>query len=399
MSQAPAITSTPTAGRTSATIRAIVFVALLTGNLFPSLGPVSLATAAAILAAPMVVWEIVRALPKIHPALPVTALVFVVLIVPGLLNPPILPYGEEKLGKILTSLLLSALAATLIRDRRHIRVLAWVWLTAACVLALATIAAGGEARATTFDSNPIWLGRELVSGLLVAVWLSWRKLLHPLVALSLIVLILSALSETESRGPLLGAVAALVLFVAVVRPMLSGLGWAAASFVSATVIAVFYFAPQIIPDRFLALVLAPGETVDSTSRTEMWVKTLAMIESNPGGVGYGNWQTYTNMRHLWPHNLFLEVFAEAGWLPGAVITLTTLGVLVALARRSRRDPEAAMVLILLVASVVEVSASGDLNARTFFALLVLGAVVATWRREEQDDSPAPAIEHRATARV
>ena len=391
-------------GTAVATARAAIFVALLTGNLFPTVGGFSLATAAAIVAAPWIVFELLRYLPRIHPVIPFCIVVFLVLILPGVIESPITQYGQEKFEKITTSLLLSAMAVVLIRDRRGVKILAWVWLFAATVLAIATIfgGTGVGTRAVGFGSNPIWLGRELTSGFLVALWLMWQKRLGTIPGLVVLSAIGAALVATESRGPLLAALLAVIVFLVGAAPKVSETAAAGIIFSAGSAVAALYFVPASLPERVSELLLSPGSAVESSLRTDLWSVTMPMIAENPFGVGYGNWSAEAATLIGWPHNLFLEVFAEAGWIPGITLVFATAVVVVRLARRSRGDSVASLVLALLVAAIVEVSASGDLNARTFFALLALGWVATTWARPDcvfNSETRVPVAQRTCTAPI
>lgn len=381
MSQAVVSDPKPRTVDLMAVVRAVVFVALLSGNVYPPVAGASLAVVGAVLAAPLVVWEVLRYLPRIHPAVTASVALLAPLILYGLLNAPTLEYGVEKFEKLYTVTLLSALAATLIRDRRGLRSLAWVWLGATLVLAVVTIVGGGTgARASTFDSNAVWVGREIAVGLLLAVWLMWRRALPAVLGLAALAVLAGALGATESRGPLLGVLAALVVLVVVGRPRFTQVGLAITCFATAGVIAVLAWAPSWIPDRFWNLLVAPAETVDTSRRNEFWEATWPVIEAAPSGVGFGNWSWFAGIPDAaWPHNLFIEAFAEAGWLVGGLLTLAVLAILVRVAVKAWRDPDATLVLMLFVALLVAVNVSGDLNARSFFAVAVLASVVSTWR--------------------
>ena len=221
----------------------------------------------------------------------------------------------------------------------------------------------------------------------------WRRRLHVIPGLVAVGILVSALVSTESRGPLLAAIVAIVVFLVASNPRVSETTLAFFCLASAFLIGFLYIFPNVIPDRVAESLFSPADAVDSSMRTDLWAETWPVISDNPLGVGYGNWAVESGtVGFMWPHNLFLEVFAEAGWIAGAVIVGATLWVVVKLAGRARRDPYASLVLMLLAASIVEVSVSGDINARTFFALLTLGFVLSTWPPQRQDADRAPAPE-------
>ncbi len=111
----------------------------------------------------------------------------------------------------------------------------------------------------------------------------------------------------------------------------------------------------------------------------MWGLTLDTILANPWGVGFGNWAVATRWPYNpYPHNIFLEVFAECGVIIGFLLVATCLLIIVRLALVSKTDPTAGLALAILIAETVAVSLSGDINARTFFAMLTMGFVILVW---------------------
>ena len=192
-----------------------------------------------------------------------------------------------------------------------------------------------------------------------------------------------ALLGTGSRGPLVAAAFAVVVFLAATRPKVSEVGAAFFCFALAAVIGVVAYLPDLIPERFRAFIESPTGAVEASGRAELWEAAPDLIRDNPWGIGWGNWNLEVNTTLHWPHNLFAEVLIEAGWLPGAVVLVVLAATLVRAARRARHDPELSLILLLLAAAVVSVSVSGDINARTFFALLVLCWVATSWPRPEQ----------------
>lgn len=58
------------------------------------------------------------------------------------------------------------------------------------------------------------------------------------------------------------------------------------------------------------------------SRVDMYMATLAMMMEYPMGVGLGNWSEYIKVEGLYyPHNFFLEVFSEFGFLFGGIFII------------------------------------------------------------------------------
>ena len=238
-------------------LRAVIFGVLLTGSLFPSVAGVPLNAAAAIVAAPLIAFEFIRTLPRLHPVLVITVAMFApLLLARGWQDAPGGPYGDEKFAALWSSTLLCAAGAALIRDRAGLLTFARVWVGIGAVLAVMTMFTGAgpddNERATGFGSNPIWLGRAIATAAVFAGWLLWRRYLPRLVGVALIALLVTGVVLTGSRGPTLGMLVGLsvLLVLAAKRPLRWAIGAAAAG------AALLWLAPVLWPG--LARVRALG---------------------------------------------------------------------------------------------------------------------------------------------
>jgi hypothetical protein len=364
-------------------IRAAVGVLLLSGTLLPypiGLGITYLAIACAV---PMVLFELLRPMPRhLHPALGLVVPLWVLLAVPAFLTTPTTTYGADKVTRLLTLTLLSALSVTLIRDRPTLLTAARMWVTVSCALSIVTLAGGFEVagRSSAFDANPIWLARAVGAGIIFTCWMWWNGHLRRAVALFAGLIMAAGMAATGSRGPLVGCILAVGLLVILtghnrgVRVVAAALATAFAGFALTS--------SAVLSSSRVGQFIADPTADTDTVRAELIQRTLPIIDQNVGGVGYGNWQSAAGSRFLqWPHNLYLEVTAEGGWVAGAALVLAVVVVAVRLFRR-RQDPAAVLALALLAAEGVAVSFSGDLNARTFFAWLTLGWCVSKWSRAD-----------------
>lgn len=372
--------------------RAGALVVLLTGALFPTLGGLPLHYIATAIAVPMIVWEFLR--PGRNPALWFVLAVFAPLLLSHwlLLPEPGNAYGQEKVSALFTSTVMSAAGVPLMRDRRTVLTFAKAWVVIGLALTVATFLSGSATgRATTFDSNPIWIARAIGGAVIATVWLGWNRHLRLIVWAPLAAALVVGVLQTGSRGPAGGMVVGVLMIAAfaVAHRRRSLLVLAAAS---AAALLVAPLIPAVRESRafsFLSELTGPGEA-NIGLRSEMWGRSVDLFTREPWGVGFGNWGQHAPApsHHDYPHNLFLEVFTETGWLPGLVVAGAVVVVLVRLVRRSRADSIVSLVLGMLVAETVSVSVSGDVNARTFFAMLTLGWVVSTWY-------PTPAPEEQA----
>ncbi|WP_334149002.1 O-antigen ligase family protein [Microbacterium sp.] len=354
--------------------RSVLIVALLLGSLFPAIPGFPIALVAAVLTAGAVIYEFLRWLPRFHPVV-LVLLLFGAVAMTALSIAPSSEYGEDKLQKWLTITLISALAASLLRDRRSFQTFGAVWIVAASGLAVVTLLGFDGGRADAFGANPIWLARALATGILIAIWLWWKKYASAWMMFGVIALLAAGLVASGSRGPVLGVIAGVVVLALFAG---SGRVWRIALILVGGVGAIW--AVQVLPffagSRFETLL--SGGTADDAVRTYYWGLSREIIANNPEGVGFGNWNAAAGYpRHLWPHNLFLEIFAEMGTLVGAITVVVVLIVAVRLLVRAPKDPIALLVFALLAAELVSVNLSGDLNARTFWFLLTAGFLVTT----------------------
>ncbi|WBC12342.1 O-antigen ligase family protein [Micromonospora sp. WMMA1947] len=369
-----------TGGLVSAVLRATAVVLLLNFDQFTREVGRGFLIAAVVLAVPLLLHEILRPSSRARTVIFWVLVVFGVLALPGFLHPPETDYGRQKFLLLLTLTMFATLAIAVLRGRRDVEMFAAVFVLSGVVLAIATLTGDPQdGRADGFGSNPIWLARAIGGALVALTWLYLQKRVAAWWAAGLAVLLGLALFATGSRGPLLATVVALfVLVLAGFRLKLrrGRREWVGLGLMGALVLAVIAM-PSLLPPRVYALLVDPSEEMVGTARAEMRDVSVPMIAEHPGGVGYGNWSDYSGMLvHNYPHNLWLELPAEAGWLVGGAFILATLVVAAGLWRATRRDPVAGFVLAVLAFNVVAVSTSGDVNAgRPLFAALALGVLV------------------------
>lgn len=367
-------------------VRGVVIVLLLTGGLFPTLGPLPLNLLAAVIAIPLVIHEFARTLPVVHPLIPFVVILFGTFAISVLITSPSNDYGIEKATTFFTLTLLGALAASLVRDTQGLQTTGTVWIIASVGLAIPTLVNyTGITRATVFDANPIWLSRAIGLGVIFAFWFWWNKKLHPLIAGATISMLLLGMLATGSRGPLLGVVVG-VLVLAVV-----GHRFAARRFVAIVAVgAGCLWALQALP-VFAGNRILYGDNSEGSDqlRGTFWQLSLDVIRDHPLGVGFGNWASFAlpPAQFTYPHNLFIEVFAESGIIIGTIFVLLVVGVGIALTRSATKNPGANLVLALLAAETIAVSVSGDLNARTFFFMLAMAVLASHAAFETSPETP------------
>jgi O-antigen ligase len=372
--------------------RALILTLLLTGGVFTRSTVVLVGVA--ILALPLVVHSFTSHLPKIHPVLPFVLLIFGGLFYAALAIDPLSGYGVGKTTALFTGTLFSAAAAALIRDRGDLEQFAGWWILVGVILAALAVTGweSAQGRSIALGANPIWLARIPASGIILVAILLFNKRMRARWALPLIMVLIAGVFATGSKGPLVAAVAGVLVtgFAAGRTRGRTVFGVVLALLLTRIIVA----STALAGTRVGAFFLNPLG-VDDPERARLWQYTLPVIRQNPEGVGLGNWSSATGIGvRDYPHNLWLEVLAEAGWVIGALVILATLNVLVRLYRRAPRDDAAALVLALLVGEVVNATLSGDINARSFWCFLALGFWVSTWTSMRR----APALNSHGTPR-
>lgn len=304
-------------------------------------------------------------------------------------DPPVGDYGQTKWFNFATTTLATMAAATAVSNRRTVRAVATWWVIAGVALAALAFLDPGAAtgRAEVDGSNPVWLGRAIAASVVITVWMgasgTWRwwriVLLMPILGAGLL--------ATGSRGPAVAAVIGIiVVFVTPTARRSSQVLWLFLAGATGALVAPLI--PAVANSRF-GQFIAQGD-VGGEVRNMLWEVSLRAIPDYPFGVGVGQWSQATGItQHAWPHNLFLEVFVEQGWLVGLALLLLLMTVASRAWRKSGNDPALQLALALLATETIHVSTSGDLNARTFFFVLLLTvALLLRQRFEPYRDVPA-----------
>ena len=228
------------------------------------------------------------------------------------------------------------------------------------------------------------------AGLIITAWMLWQRRLAVWVGIPIAAVLAVGIFLAGSRGPTIGCALGIVILAFFSQRQRAR---RAVFVVGAFVVGIFGLSQidAVSATRLGEFIAHPMKDVDGSLRENVLARTFTVIIENPGGVGYGNWQSSTGSYLRWPHNLFLELIAEGGWAIGGILIATVLFVGVRLVRRARRSPEVSLALALLLAETFAVCVSGDLNARSFFAFLTLGFVVGSWDSDRDlhpaDDPP------------
>ncbi|MCW4602535.1 O-antigen ligase family protein [Janibacter hoylei] len=297
------------------------------------------------------------------------------------MEPPSTEYGQTKWVNFCTLAFVTMVAAVTVLERRAMKALALWWVV--CGVALAGLAltdpASAGGRAQVDGSNPVWLARAISSSIVILVWLAVTKRWRWWRVLVLVPVLGAGLLATGSRGPAMAAVAGVVVLLIAPTQRRSkqiiGLVLGGVIFV-----VVAPLIPAVANSRFGEFISQGG--VEGESRSVMWRSAIHLITGEPLGYGIGSWKEVSGSQFDYPHNLFLEVLLEQGWLVGGALILLVLGLGHRLWKRSGRDPRLQLALALVATETIHVSTSGDLNARTFFFVIILGAGLLYKQRSE-----------------
>lgn len=303
-------------------------------------------------------------------------------------------YPVQKELRLFSLTALSAFAPLLLlqeRDERAVFVYA-ITLLGAVMAAAALFQLVGSAshmRTGVFNTNPILLARASGFALLVLCLLYWQGRIGRWIFTPAAIAVLLGLLVSSSRGPLVAVLVTTVtmvplsIAVAQSRPRVWGTVLVGAAGVA---VAVFYLSLTRTYLLRRLLRLLTGEWGDTeVLRWTVWRQTLDVIAGSPLGIGWGRLgdlvQVYYKDTLLinYPHNIVLEIWAEAGWLAGAAFVVVVGKIFLSGFRQAYRaessatDPASLDRIIVFIAPVYWFACaffSGDVNDnRPLWAML------------------------------
>ena len=242
-------------------------------------------------------------------------------------------------------------------------------------------------RVSAFGLNPIGVARLTAAGTVIAFAVLMTRRLGTLwtnaLALGVFALCSVASIATGSRGPVVAAlVSCAVMLIALVASRRLSVWWLMALVVAAVlVIDLLSTAGSLGLDRIL-------DGTDS-GRSSIYSDTLSLILAHPAGIGWGNLPDYlpqyvqVGSNILYPHNLFLEVAVEGGWLAFLTTVLLTIVVFVGAWRSSQKSTSIWPLLVLsaLTYSFVNAQFSSDIvGNRMMWVLMGFAVAFAPQKR-------------------
>lgn len=313
-------------------------------------------------------------------------------------------YPAQKELRLFSLTALSAFAPLLLLQeedarRTFVYTVAIVGVVMALGAAVEMARLGIPSRLGGFNTNPILLARAGGFAALVLCLLYWRGRIEWWLFLPAAAVALLGVVASGSRGPLAAflvtLVAAVPLCLAAAQAKTRIWGTALLSFAGVLAGILYLSSERIYSGRRLLRLLKEDWGNAELARLTAWQETADLVSRFPAGVGWGRFtewvQVYSGpnlMMH--PHDIFLELAAEAGWLAAAVFSLLlgTTGVAV-LRRAAAKAPAAGGgkagddLLVFLAGSYWLVCAlfSGDVNDnRPLWAMLGMAlAAQGAWR--------------------
>lgn len=247
--------------------------------------------------------------------------------------------------RLVQVLLLLFVAYSAIRTARDLAVVVWSFITGSFLVAATSLASGNQiaGRLTAGALDPNFLAAVLVAAAILAAFTlaTTRRGWVRLALLAFLATYIVGIVETQSRGGLVAACAAIVAACAVggpLRPRAVAIACASAA------LAIGYYAvlaPATLRERVTQI-----SAQSSASRTDTWRIALRIAGGHPvGGVGIGNFQAVESSyiasslnlpsarlvlgNRLVVHNTYLQVLSELG-IVGLLLFVAILGVTLAI---------------------------------------------------------------------
>jgi O-antigen ligase len=297
-------------------------------------------------------------------------------------------YGGEKAQKFVTITLLAILAPYfLFDDRRDLRRFLWWTIALAFVASLLALANGPshyDRLTITGEGNTIGVSHLLCTAALILVLGALTDLVAPrwLAVLGSAALI-GVAAAVGSRGPILSLGLALVVtgavwLLRVPRKAAPVLLVIAAGVALSPLVPL----PRQSAQRLGQAARDPVGALRTDPRHVIFGQAVDVIKQHPIiGIGAGAFQPIGRLAHPpedYPHNIFLEVWAELGILPVALLAGCIIAVLLGLFRRAwlmPNGPPSALFYMLIgifLFNLFSAQLTGDLNDnRTFWNALGL----------------------------
>jgi O-antigen ligase len=306
-------------------------------------------------------------------------------------------YGDQKVTTFLTVTMLAIGAPFFVFERWEDLRRFFTW-TVVLAVPVAVLALSHPSRDTgrLAGDNTIGTSRLLCIGALILLIGALGRSRWRLPAAALAAGFIAVAAAVGSRGPILSFGFALAVTLAAwllrtprkVAPVLA--------IVAASVAVVpFVSLPATSSQRLSEAARDPVAAFREDDRYYLVQQAFQLINRDPvRGGGVGAFST-VNPTAKWPHNLFLELWAELGLAALVVVAAAIVATLVGLFRLAWRLPgqsrEQELVYILLavfVFNLLAVQVSGNINDnRDFWGMLAIASLVVAGRLDTREPSP------------
>lgn len=364
-----------------------VLVLFLTAGLYkqhPALTNVFPFDATVCIASLLLVLLLVRFLRRpIHIPLAAVFIAPVILIMLVGIVAPVNAYGAEKALRFVGLTGIAMLSAVALLDghaqmRRFLFGLALLGLVVS-FSAVSERQTTEMGRLTLGGSSSINLGR-IGTLALVFGWLRFHFSRSPFgraAAAAMVVTTLFCVLNSGSRGPVVSATVSMLMVSLVTARfhrkspvgMLPLITLAAIVAVLVSLVSLPY-----IPLYRFQLLFSEHKGASVVVRGLLFATAWKLMLSNPLGIGAGGFEKHAPLDYNYPHNLFLEVGSELGWVPLVGIVALTLWSMWTAFQVVKREYswQTLFLAIVLLTTFLNSMVSGDLNDnRMFFSVLFL----------------------------
>jgi O-antigen ligase len=306
-------------------------------------------------------------------------------------------YGDQKVTTFLTVTMLAIGAPFFVFERWEDLRRFFTW-TVVVAVPVAVLALSHPSRDTgrLAGDNTIGTSRLLCIGALILLIGALGRSRLRLPAAALAAGFIAVAAAVGSRGPVLSFGFALAVTLAAwllrtprkVAPVLA--------IVAASVAVVpFVSLPATSSQRLSEAARDPVAAFREDDRYYLVQQAFQLIDRDPiRGGGVGAFST-VNPTAKWPHNLFLELWAELGLAALVVVAAAIVATLVGLFRlawrlpgQSRRQELVYILLAVFVFNLLAVQVSGNINDnRDFWGMLAIASLVVAGRLDAREPSP------------
>ena len=383
-------------------------------------GPLDLTLVFAVILSLCLFWQVAvkrvsfRSLRNIWPM--VAMIAFAAL---SLLYTPDLSYGLPKVGLLLTGVMLSLVAGSLILSRpRSLKTFLNTMVIIGSVMSIYAVVIGrtlGTNFINAFGSNYLTLGKASAISVFVLLFFNFEKngFVAKTLKLLLSFVLLWSMMSSGGRGPVFAIVPALAIgcfaiwikgdrfqfrrfvFVSIIIGLMI-----IVLLVSGLAGTTFINRASMVTDSFSdkTVALSGGSTIGGSAsvRIRYWSASIKLWAEKPfTGVGIGgfNKAAFGTRGELYPHNIFFELAAELG-IVGLCLLMLQLFLcwrsIMAFLNRNISRPAFSngLILLLLIAYLlVNACLSGDLNDnRQLFALCGAAVALISYGEQTEDAS-------------